>query len=89
MIRDCLKLNLPNPRTSTYGTICAQIIMTDREIKRLSMNAPTLRWQHLHQLIETAEHNNDHIQARAITEIMKQEKQKGRWAQINHVTRPP
>jgi hypothetical protein len=23
MIRDCLKLNLPNPQTSTHGTICA------------------------------------------------------------------
>jgi hypothetical protein len=89
MIRECLKLNLPNPRTSTYGTICAQIIVTNREIKRLSMNAPTLCRQHLHHLIETAKHNNEHIQARAITEIMKQEKQKGRWAWINHVTRPP
>ncbi len=23
MIRDCLRLNIPNTRTSTYGTICA------------------------------------------------------------------
>ena len=89
MFRDCLKLGLPDPRTSTYGTICAHIIVTDQEIKRLSKTAPTLRRQHLQQLIETAECNNDHIRAKAITEIIKRENQKGRWNWINHVTRAP
>ncbi len=89
MIRDCLKLNLPDPWTSMYGAICAQIIVTDQGIKRLSKDAPTFRQQHLHQLIETAESNNDHVRAKAITKMMKREDQKGRWAWINHVTRPP
>jgi hypothetical protein len=89
MIRDCLKLNLPDPWTSTYGAIFAQIIFTDQEIKRLSKDAPALREQHLHQLIETTKSNNDHVRAKAITEMMKREDQKGQWTQINHVTWPP
>ncbi len=88
MIRDCLKLNIPDPWTSTYEAICAQIIVTDQEIKHLSKDAPALRRQHLHQLTETAESNNNHVRAKAITEMMKREDQKGRWARINHVTRP-
>jgi hypothetical protein len=40
MFRDCLKLGLPDPWTLTYGTICAHIIVTNQEIKRLSKTAP-------------------------------------------------
>jgi hypothetical protein len=43
MIRDCFKLNLPDPRSSTNGSICAQVIVTDQEIKRLSKDAPALQ----------------------------------------------
>jgi hypothetical protein len=89
MIMDCLKLNLPDPWTSTYGAICAQIIVTDQEIKCLSKDDPALRQQHLHQLIKTPKSNNNHVQAEAITKVMKREDQKGQWAWINHVTRPP
>ncbi len=89
MIRDCLELNLPDPWTSTYGATCAQIIVTDQEIKRLSKDASALIQRHLHQLIETVKSNNDHVCAKAITEMMKREDQKGRWAQTNHVTWPP
>jgi hypothetical protein len=39
MFRDCLKLGLPDPWTSTYGTMCAHIIITNQEIKRLSKTA--------------------------------------------------
>ncbi len=43
MIRDCLKMNIVDPRTSTYGTICAQIMVCDLEVKKSSKDAPALR----------------------------------------------
>jgi hypothetical protein len=88
MIRDCFKLNLLDPRTSTYGAICAQIIVTDQEIKHLSRDAPDLRRQHLLELIETAK-NEDGARAKAITDILKREAQKKQWNQINYTTPSP
>ncbi len=32
MFRDCYKMNLPDPCTSTYSSICAQIMVADNEI---------------------------------------------------------
>jgi hypothetical protein len=73
MFRDCIRMNLPDPRTSTYGTICAQIMVTEQEIKNLSKDAPALRCQHLLELIENAEKNDDSLQAKAIVEILCQD----------------
>jgi hypothetical protein len=39
MIRDCLKLNISDPQTSTYETICTQIMVCDLEVKKLSKDA--------------------------------------------------
>ena len=36
MLRECLLLHLPDPRTLTFGSIIAQIMVTDQEIKQLS-----------------------------------------------------
>jgi hypothetical protein len=89
MIKDCYRLNLPDPRTSTYGTICAQIMVTDQEIRRLAKDAPALRRQHLLDLIETAEANNDHERARAILQMMKREHRSRVWRGINYSTQLP
>ncbi len=67
--RDCLKLGLPDPWTSTYGTICAHILVTNwrsnicQKLPQPSNNIISSNWL-------TAECNNDHIRAKAITEII-------------------
>ncbi len=68
MFRDCYRLNIPNPRTSTYDTICVQIMITNSEIARLSKDAPALRQQHLKDLIKEAEGKQEMERAQAITE---------------------
>jgi hypothetical protein len=51
----CHKMNLPDQRTSMYGSICAQIMVKDNEIWQLAKDAPALYRQHLLDLIEAAE----------------------------------
>jgi hypothetical protein len=70
MVRYAISSNLPDPHTSTYGSICAQIMVADNEIRRLAKDAPALRRQHLLDLIEAAERNDDDVQAKAIMEIL-------------------
>ncbi len=89
MFCNCHKMNLPNPYTSTYGSICVQIMVTDNEIQQLVKDAPALRRQHLLDLIKAAEKNDDAVQAKAIMEILQQEAQKKTWRCINHSTCPP
>jgi hypothetical protein len=89
MIRDCFKLILLDPRTSTYGTKCAQIMVTDQEIKQLLKDAPALRQQRLFDLVESPEKNNDLVHAKAIMELLKREAQKKRRKQINYSMHPP
>ncbi len=89
MFCDCIRMNLPDPRTSMYGTICAQIMVTEQKIKRLSKDAPALRRWHLLELIENAEKNDDSLQAKAIVEILCCKSQKKRWRPINYTTCPP
>jgi hypothetical protein len=81
-------MNLPDPRTSTYGMICTQIMVTEQEIKHLSKDAPALRRQHLLELIENAEKNDDSLQAKAIVEILCRKSQKKMRRQINYTPRP-
>ncbi len=89
MIRDCLKLNIPDPRTLTYGTICTQIMVCNLEVKKLSKDVPALRRQHLLDMISSAEDNGDSNRAKEILEILQREAQKKRWKRINYLTRPP
>jgi hypothetical protein len=89
MIRDCYKMNLPDPCTSTYGSICAQIIVADNEIRRLAKDAPALCQQHLLDLIEAVERNDDNVCAKTIMEILRRELQKKLWRCINYSTCPP
>jgi hypothetical protein len=74
---------------SAYGAICAQIMVTDQEIRRLAKDAPALRQQYLLDLIETAEANNDHKCARAILQMMKREHRSRVWRGINYSTQLP
>ncbi len=76
MFRDCFRLNIPDPCTSTIGTICAQIMATEQEIARLSKDAPMLRRQHLLGLVQDAELQDDGARAKTILEILKQEEMK-------------
>ena len=89
MFRDCYRMNIPDPRTSTYEAICAQILITNSELARLSKDAPALRQQHLKDLIEEAEGNQEMERAQAITDILRREAQKKTWRKINYSTRPP
>ena len=89
MFRDCFRLNIPDPRTSTIGTICTQIMATEQEIARLSKDAPMLRRQHLLGLVQDAELQDDGARAKTILEILKREEMKKRWSRINHTTRSP
>ncbi len=89
MFRNCYKMNLPNPCTSTYGSICTQIMVADNEIRQLAKDAPALCGQHLLDLIKAVERNDDNIQAKAIMEILHQEVHKKTWRCINYSTRPP
>jgi hypothetical protein len=43
MFRSCYRMHVPDPRTSTYGAIYAQILVTEQEIQHLSKDAPALR----------------------------------------------
>jgi hypothetical protein len=61
---------------STYGSVCAQIMVTEQEIKCLSKDAPALCCQHLLDLIEDAKRHDDTTQAKAILEILRREKRK-------------
>jgi hypothetical protein len=70
MFRDCHCINIPDPRTSLYEMICIQIIVTNSKISHLAKDAPALRKQHLHNLIEEAESKSDSIQAQAIMDIL-------------------
>ncbi len=63
-------MSLPDPCTLTYGSICMQIMVTDNEIQRQAKNTPVLHQQHLHDLIEAAERNDDAVLAKAIMEIL-------------------
>ena len=66
MFRSCARLHLPDPRTSTYGTICPQILVANEEIRRLSKDAPAHRRQHLLDLIDEAEKFDEIGRAKAI-----------------------
>jgi hypothetical protein len=68
---DCYRLNIPDPRGSTYEMVCIQIVVTNNEIRRLAKDAPALRKQHLLDLIEEAEKDSDLIRAQAIVEILR------------------
>jgi hypothetical protein len=68
-----------DPQTSTLGVICAQIMITDQEIERLSKDAPALRCQHLLDLIQDTTKQDNMIRAKTILEILKREEQKKRW----------
>ncbi len=70
MFHDCHKITLPDPCTLTYGSICVQIMVTDNEIQQLAKDAPALCRQHLFDLIEAVERNDDAVQAKAIMEIL-------------------
>jgi hypothetical protein len=83
MFQECFRLHITDPRTSTLVAICAQIMITDQEIKRLLKDAPALRRQHLLNLIQDATKQDDMIRAKAILEILKREEQKKSWRQIN------
>jgi hypothetical protein len=89
MFRDCHRINIPDPHTSSYETICVQIIVTNSKISRLAKDAPALLKQHLLNLIEEAESKSDSIQAQAIMDILRREAQKKSWQKINYSTRPP
>jgi hypothetical protein len=86
MFRDCHRINIPDPRTSSYEMICIQIIVTNSEISCLAKDAPTLRKQHLHNLIEEAESKLDSIRAQAIMDILRREAQKKSRRKINYST---
>jgi hypothetical protein len=89
MIRDCLKLNISDPRKSTYGTICAQIMVCDLKVKTLSKDAPALCQQHLLDIILSVEDSGDSNRTKEILKILQREAQKKRWKHINYSTRPP
>jgi hypothetical protein len=89
MIRDCLKLNISDPQTSTYGTICTQIMVCNLEVKKLSKDAPALRRQHLLDMISSVEDSGDSNRAKEILKILQREAQKKRWKCINQSTCPP
>ena len=89
MFRDCFRMGITDPRTSTYGSICTQILACGQEIALLSKDAPALRQQHLLELIATAEKKEDSVRAKAIMEIIKREQHKARWKNINRTTQPP
>jgi hypothetical protein len=89
MFQECFRLHIPDPHISTYGSVCAQIMVTEQEIKRLSKDAPTLCRQHLLDLIEDAERHDDTTRAKAILENLRREEQKKQWQRINHSTHPP
>jgi hypothetical protein len=89
MIRDCLKLSIPDPQTSTYGTICTQIMVCDLEIKKLSKDAPALRRQHLLDMVSSAEDTGNPNHAKELLKILQREAQKKRWNCINYSARPP
>jgi hypothetical protein len=82
MFRKCYRLHLPDPCSSTLGTICAQIMVTKQVIQRLSKGAPALQCQHLLDLIKDAKKHDDTICAKAILKILKREEQKKHWRQI-------
>jgi hypothetical protein len=71
------------------GAVCAQIMITDQEIKRLLKDAPALRRQHLLDLVQDATKQDNTIRAKAILETLKREEQKKSWWQIYRSTRPP
>ena len=89
MFRECHRLNIPDPRTSSHDTICIQIMIANAELARLSKDAPALRRQHLQDLIQEAEGKNDIERAQAINGILRRETQKKSWRKINYSTRPP
>jgi hypothetical protein len=72
-----------------YGAVCAQIMVTEQEIRQLLKDAPALCCQHLRDLFEDAGKHEDTIQAKTILEILKREEQKKQWQWINHTTCPP
>ena len=76
MFRKCYRLHLPDPRSSTLGALCAQIIVTKQEIQCLSKEALALQYQHLLDLIDYAKKHDDTISAKAILEILKRGEQK-------------
>jgi hypothetical protein len=76
MFRECLRLHLPDPRTSTFGSIIAQIMATNQEIKQLSKDAPALCQQHLLDLITDAEQRDDMQCTKAIQGMLEREAQK-------------
>jgi hypothetical protein len=88
LIRDCYRLNIPDPWTVSYDTICIHVLMTNAEISRLAKDAPALRREHLLCLIEDAEEKSDTVQAQAILEILRREAQKKTWRKINYSTCP-
>ncbi len=59
MFSDCFKLNIPDPRNSTYEKNCTQILITNNEIRQLAKDTPALRRQHLTDLIGLAEQKYD------------------------------
>jgi hypothetical protein len=71
------------------SAICAQILVTEQEIQRLSKDAPVLRQQHLHDRIADAEQNNEPAHAKALLNMLQREAKSKEWGSINRVTRPP
>ncbi len=64
-------------------------MVADNEIRRLVKDAPALCRQHLLDLIEAAERNDDNVQAKGIMEMLRLEVQKKTWRCINYSTCPP
>jgi hypothetical protein len=89
MFQECFRLHIPDPHVSTYGSVCAQIMVTEQEIKCLSKDTPALRCQHLLDLIEDAKRYDNITRAKAILEVLRREEQKKRWRKISHSTCPP
>jgi hypothetical protein len=89
MFQECFWLHIQDNCTFTIGSVGAQIMVTEQEIKRLLKDAPALRCQHLLDLIQDAKTHDNMTRAKAILEILKREEQKKQWWQINCFTRPP
>jgi hypothetical protein len=82
-------MHVPDPRTATYGAICAQILVTKQEIQRLSKDALALQQQHLHNRIANAEQNNEPAHAKALLNMLQHEAKSKEWGSINRVMHPP
>ena len=63
--------------------------ITQHQLYRLAMDAPTLHRTHLLDLQKAAEEKGDKARAAVILEILTREHKRKKWRRINHTTRPP